>query len=683
MNAMAGPLSPVGSITAMICEASDCAMTPGCVVADGMSGDTDFPYVHMKVLATVGEIDKETGHMLVGVPDGMGTYLLDDDTVRVVFQSESYGPLSAQESYPFIVNEKSGASFTGSHVMYVDYDREMLSRFMENTESAEHMVLGSGEVVKAAYNLKGQLIEPRSTTGACCSPAPHFSNTDENGCGCWGEIMFSAEPSRADWLMQSLCSAHLEVKHQWGEGNGVEDTLFITNEEWTSFVPGAPYTGIPAHAIELANGNMHAVGAMTLGGFEKIVEVNCGHPDYVCFSPSGYNGNFGVQSDLKRDYLRPDGQPYVNPQDIVPARLYIGKKGYNAKGEPADDFLSRNGLAHGQLYGFATDVDQTTGGVYRDAFHRSAAPGTTVAGGFYPIDWMWDGEVRDFEHDGSWDFQHATPGGYFWTAEGPNMSGYKTEHNSPDPYGGSRFVQGSTAGYFGIYDFTGVGGLISAAHGFPGAIPATYHLLEGERDIVGQIMLGGKGLKANGMDQTTMSDSYGVAEDGTVTDSAKRTFEDIDGLEWFASSDAPENGYVVIQEDGGNDFGERTFISKVETDGTPMTYYFIAQSGGDDNTRNKAGVGIPKGTNAMDGSAHEFSGAFDLSGLLAKHGDDWMVHAADAGTAKRHAETTMHINQKVIAVGLQAHSLSAGIIASFQGDRGGQIYAFKPMLPEH
>ena len=82
--------------------------------------------------------------------------------------------------------------------------------------------------------------------------------------------------------MQSLCAAHLEEKHQWGPGIGVEDDLFITNEEWTStprlelkppdntdaragpaayasgphvgtvYVGGSDYTGIPAHVVDLA-----------------------------------------------------------------------------------------------------------------------------------------------------------------------------------------------------------------------------------------------------------------------------------------------------------------------------------------------------------------------------------------------------------------------------------------------
>jgi hypothetical protein len=311
-------------------------------------------------------------------------------------------------------------------------------------------------------------------------------------------------------------------------------------------------------------------------------------------------------------------------------------------------------------------------------------PGSKVEGAFYPIDWQWDGTVRSFMHDGSWAFQHFTVDGTpFWTSNGRDASGAKTEHNSPDPYGGPRFIQGSTAGWMGLYDLMGVASLINTAHqsaSFPTKIPATFTLLQGEQDITSQIELGGKGRKANGAYQTVMSDSYSVASDGSITDSAKVTFEDIDGLEWFAAAGTTD-GYVIIQEDGGNDFGERTFISKVETGGNKMTFHFIAQSGGDDNTRNAAGVGVPAGTNLGSGAGHEFSGAMDLSGMLAKNSDGSFKIKAGAPGAKREAEAKVNINDKIIAMGLQAHSLTGGVIHAFRGDRGGQIYAYKPNLP--
>ena len=210
---------------------------------------------------------------------------------------------------------------------------------MTNGKSAADMVKDAGNVIKHAYNLKGNLVDKRAATG--CTANPHYSNTDKDGCNNgWTQIMNTPVIERADWLMQSLCSAHLEEKHQWGGSLGVEDTLFITNEEWTSFQTGTGYTGLPAHVIDvsgtlslpivddlypfpsqnhhwphlpthvdrrhdaarlhslhpwqLATNTAYATGVFTLGGFEKIVEFNCGHPDYVCFAPSGYNGNFGV-----------------------------------------------------------------------------------------------------------------------------------------------------------------------------------------------------------------------------------------------------------------------------------------------------------------------------------------------------------------------------------------------------
>lgn len=701
--ALMSTFKPIGTHTTHICEATDAAWSASAVVADGMSGDTEYPYGQIKVLATVGEYDPATGYMLVGVPDGMGAYLLDPNTVRVVFQSESYGPMAwfcdvvgCADSYPFLVNS-NGASFTGSHVMYVDYDRSMLADFMSNTNSAAPMVKGAGNVIQKAYNLNGNMVGPRNHNG--CSANPHYSNTDKDGCNPgWNTIMSSVVPERADWVMQSLCSAHLEEKHQWGGKLGVEDTLFITNEEWTSFVTGSEYTGIPAHVIDLSTMTAYASGVFTLGGFEKIVEFNCGHPDYVCFAPSGYNGNFGVSSPdeaARKNAMgkRPDGTDYVFTQYVVPARVYVGVKGYNAHGQPATDFLSRNGLAYGQVYGFATDVSETTGGRYQEDWHKNVAVnGDTVDGGFYPIDWRWNGTVTSFMHDGSWAFQHKTSDGlHFWNQGGSsNPSTFetygscKTEHNAPDPYGGARVLQGSTCGYFGIYDLSSVTGLLTAAKSagtwFPTRIPAVYTALQGERDITAQIMLGGKGKYANGNDARYMVDSSSAADAGVG--GGKVTFEDIDGLYWLAA-EGTTDGYVIIQEDGGNYFGERTFISKVRMDSTPMTYYLIALSGGRLNTRMKASVGVPAQTNdgLWGSSAHEFSGIIDFSGLLARDASGNFIATAGVGATRRSAERTIPINNKTIGMGLQAHQLTAGIIRAMSGDRGGQLFAYKPNLP--
>ena len=211
------------------------------------------------------------------------------------------------------------------------------------------------------------------------------------------------------------------------------------------------------------------------------------------------------------------------------------------------------------MYGFATDMSESgpTHGLWRDAFHKNETTGyngNTVEGVFTPIDWQWDGTVKNFEHDGSWDFQeqpplHAGSNNYFWNANGNDAGGCKTEHNTPDPRVGiSGFVQTSTCGYYGHYYLNDIKEILDnlPAGQFPGDISATYKVYQGELDITSQIELGGKGQYADGKNATRNYDTV---------DSAKVTFEDIDGFEVVEGPD--EKLYAVIQEDSGNDYGER------------------------------------------------------------------------------------------------------------------------------
>lgn len=90
----------VGSITDLVVEAGDASIS-GAPVEDGKSGDIAFPHGEIKPIVTAGErsvCPESMGEVVVGKPDGMGAYLVDDDTIRVLFQSESYGSLTANEA---------------------------------------------------------------------------------------------------------------------------------------------------------------------------------------------------------------------------------------------------------------------------------------------------------------------------------------------------------------------------------------------------------------------------------------------------------------------------------------------------------------------------------------------------------------------------------------------------------
>eukprot|EP00931_Biecheleriopsis_adriatica_P032894 TRINITY_DN1913_c0_g1_i4.p1 TRINITY_DN1913_c0_g1~~TRINITY_DN1913_c0_g1_i4.p1 ORF type:complete len:756 (-),score=155.51 TRINITY_DN1913_c0_g1_i4:94-2361(-) len=662
----------VGTRGAPIAEATD-AGSNAMYLIDGQAGDTNWPHGALKVLATAGEVNPETGEMLTGVPDGQGAYLKDGSTVRFMYQSESYGPLSRQETLPYKVNDDKRVTFTGSHVHYIDLDREGLATYFDEgaPANAAGFVRDSGEAIKTVYNLKRQLVGPRNRDGP--SDAPHHSNVDIRG-----NYIVVKEPSKADWLMQSLCSAHVEPKHQWGPGVGVEDTLYITNEEWISYEAEADgLIGLPAHVLNPKTKEMYATSAFTLGGFEKIVEVNTGTTDYVAFAPSGYNGAFGgsfphVVAQRNGNYTRTDGQPYVWPQNIVPTRLFLGKKHTDKDGN-ADSvsFLARNGLEFGALYGFATDCS-VEGIESRDSWHKNASKaGEQVVGAFYKMRWKdTPGEVKDFVHDGSWEYQDApegAPAGWcFWNGQGKDSGGSKTEHISPDPRGGLRVLQSSTAGYFGIYEFSALTDLLSEGE-FPSSIPATYTCLQPESDIVDQVILNGKGQYADGQDARYMPDKG--------QNPGKSTFEDIDAVEWIAAKGGED--YIIIHEDGGNDFGERKFLAKVAT---PMQYYFVAMSGGPLNSRQKAGVSAVAGS-FKAAASHEFSGATDLSGMLAKDSlGNFRLPAGDVSGLRRQLEAETAIDDKIFSVSLQAHSQWGGWTESFNSDATGQILVYKPDL---
>jgi len=659
---MKAQLMPIGFHQGLLVEAADAGARTELVV-DGQSGDVDFPHGHFQTILTVGEHDPTTGYVPVGVPDGQGVFLKDDATIRLVYQAESYGYISGNPSWYNAVND-GAARFTGSHITYVDYDKAAFKAALDAGSSVAPTVKEAGELFDTVYNLEGNKVDGGAN--------PHFGDTAADG-----TYVSNSKRTADEWTFHSFCSAHLEEAHQWGAGLGLEDDTFLTVEEWTSLdadkVDANGFVGLSAHAVNMATKELFAVGAFGMGGYEKIVEFNCGSTDHVCFAISGYNGNFGYSSVARKQAVTPtraDGTAWAWPQDIVPARVYIGVKGYEADGSScgtACGYLARNGLAHGRVYGFAVDASTPD----RDAWHKNndrTMSATPVNGVFAPTAWKWDGVVHSFEHDQMWDFQEpptAGPSGdwKFWTAAGRDTRGAKTEHNSPDPRGNSRYIQGSTAGYMGIYDLTGADSLSAklaglAAGALPDFIPAKYELIEGETAVNDRIVLGGKGQRADGNDQTMMYDG---------TD--KSTFEDIDGLEWFAAADGD---FIVIQEDGGNHFGERTFMYKLPPAGVKPTYYFLGMAGGKSNTRVLAGVSIPPNSFTRL-TGNEFSGASDFSGTFTQ--------TTLGGAARRAAEATVSINDKYLCFGLQAHTIGGGVVNYFGADRGGQMYAFKPALP--
>jgi len=88
---------PIGYHAARLAESGD-SMGEAKYQRDGKDGKTDWGFGPLAPIMTVGESDKDTGYAITGVPDGLGVMRTDSSTMRVIYQSESYGHLSGGRS---------------------------------------------------------------------------------------------------------------------------------------------------------------------------------------------------------------------------------------------------------------------------------------------------------------------------------------------------------------------------------------------------------------------------------------------------------------------------------------------------------------------------------------------------------------------------------------------------------
>ncbi len=169
---------------------------------------------------TIGE--EFDGYVPPGIPDGLGAFALDDDTIRVLSNHE----LRPNLGYAYTL--ANGTELTGARVSYFDLNQETLE--VEDAGLAYDTIINrAGEVVDEVEDLEFEGIN-------------------------------------------RLCSAQYIEAHQFGEGRGLEDNLFFTGEETfggTEFV------------LDPATNTLHAVPWMGRAAWESVTELDTGTTDKV------------------------------------------------------------------------------------------------------------------------------------------------------------------------------------------------------------------------------------------------------------------------------------------------------------------------------------------------------------------------------------------------------------------
>jgi len=216
---------------------------------------------------TVGE--EVNGYTPPGIPDGLGAFALDENTVRVVANHE----LTPEAGYSYTL--ANGTELTGARVSYFDIDKETRE------------VIDSGLAFDKIINRNGEEVDEAS------------------------DLEFEG--------INRLCSAAYIEAHQFGEGRGLEDSLFFTGEETgggTEFV------------LDPATNTLHAVPWMGRAAWESVTELDTGTTDKIAIM---------VGDD----------------REAAPLLMYVGEKNTSE----GAGLLDRNGLVGGQLYAWVPDGD--------------------------------------------------------------------------------------------------------------------------------------------------------------------------------------------------------------------------------------------------------------------------------------------------------------------------------------
>ena len=657
----------IGETRALIPEAG-LALNP---VLDGGNGNVNFPYGNFKALATVGEVG-DNGLALTGYPDGQAAYLLDNDTIRVVYQSESYatmGKAPVPETYNWEM--KNGVTFSGSHIHTIDYDRAKFAKFMRNGSSAEGMVKDSGKLFNTIYNVFGDEVTKENLVwGNQALPSQRIV-----------PFLDKYKLSEADFFLQSFCGAWYEQANKYGNGIGLEDDVWFTAEEWeigrmftgskkTGRTESDKTMGLASIAVDVKNEVAYTAPALGQTGYEKLMPINPQHKDYVVIVGAGYNHN----------------------QEPAPLKVYVGMKDrlpdgseidYSTANE-RDAFLGRNGLLYGRIYGFAMPtksyaalgLEANPAAKMMDEYLQNADAPNSFEGRFYPTSYQWGGWDNPVAVNNTemmlWEQVDEQPEGYtFFNGDS------KAEHPAVDPdINRTRYVQNMTnkGGILG-FDFGFIGATLDAADGdLPEFLPATGIRVVPAIDGALTLQTGGEGAVKDG------SAAIHVEKN-------KAAMIAPDGLYWTKHADG---SFLIVDEDSGNDFGERKYVLPIkESDMTlsePNTGYLLGLAGGKHSSRYEAGVSALGGAFSK-ATTSEFSGSWNVTALTAKKSNGLFgskFYSMDelAGTGEQEIIQGIDTDDQLFIGVVQARGESGGAVAEEGGDAGGQVFQFTFNLPE-
>jgi endonuclease I/methionine-rich copper-binding protein CopC len=173
----------------------------------------------------------------VGVPDGIGAFALNANTVRVLINHELELPTTGSTAYPYTLANGTVISKGGARISYMDIDK------------TSRRVIDAGLAIGRVYDRAGNVV-----TSA--------SQLDDGG-------------------LDRLCSASLFEPNSFGPGRGLVNRIFFSGEE-TATGFGHPHGGT-MWALDPATGDFWALPDFGRGSWENAALVDTGTTTHVAF----------------------------------------------------------------------------------------------------------------------------------------------------------------------------------------------------------------------------------------------------------------------------------------------------------------------------------------------------------------------------------------------------------------
>lgn len=606
-------------------------------------------------MATVGELGYDN-KPLTGWCDGNAAWLIDDDTVAVVFQSEAYSNIYGGETEPHVL--ENGIKTTGSQIHEIHYDRKKLASFLDNSLPASTMVKASKHLYKKMYNVFGNEVTAKPS--------------DDNGFHGWGN-QFKPDGTfvpwesdyvlqLGDWHLHSFCGSHYEKANPFGPNVGFVDDCWLNAEEWRmeTYLEGGNSgltTGLASVVIDIAKETLYTVPALGQTGYEKILPLNPQNTTHVLLVTSGYN----------------------NQHDPNPLKIYVGVKDLDANGAPIsssandrDQFLSRNGLLYGRQYGLAVEEKElaallSTGKVssidvtkqMMESYLQDPSAPKLFKGRFYNNGYQWEGwdktvSVEETGHKRYADPEHQPNSTWvYFNGDG------KTEHPARDPdYTVSRYIQCMTdKGGSLAFTFTNL------KEELVGNTLPDYLSVYVKRILAA---VDGSLVVKTGVTDAAFDHSKHVEADA---------FKQVanDGFQWIKCSDGD---VLIVDEDSGNDYGERRLALKIDKDMEVIDAYLISIAGGKKNPfNNKMNEVMPNSFSGPTSSEH--FGSWDVTALL----DLTKTKADLLGTGEVDLNMSKKLSEKVIIGVVQDANNANGQVKENKSAFGGKIMLMSLNLP--